>query len=245
MENMEKLWIRGGFPDAYLASDLDGAHDWIAAFIKTFLERDLGMLGFRLSPHHMRRVWTMLAHYHGTTVNYSSLSRALEVTDPTVRHWIDVLEDTYMLRSVRPWSGNTAKRLVKSPKIYLRDSGIVHNLLGIEDKEKLLSHPVVGASWEGFVIEQIAAAAPERSNCSFYRSSGGNEIDLIVETPKKGTLAFEIKRSLSPSLTRGTYAALEDIAPEKTYVVYSGDEVFRMSQDITAIPIAGLPDVFV
>ncbi len=244
VENAERLWIRGGFPDAYLAADLDGAFDWIAAFIKTFLERDLGMLGFRLSPHSMRRVWTMLAHYHGSTVNYSSLSRALDVTDPTVRHWIDVLEDTYMLRSVRPWSGNTAKRLVKSPKIYLRDSGIVHNLLGIEDKEKLLSHPVLGASWEGFVIEQIVAASPERSNFSFYRSSNGHEVDLIVETPKKGTLAFEIKRSLSPSLSSGTYAALEDIAPNKAYVVYSGEETYRMSEDITVIPLASVLEMF-
>lgn len=244
IENTENLWIRGGFPDACLASDLERAFDWIAAFIKTFLERDLGMLGFRLSPHNMRRVWTMLAHYHGTTVNYSSLSKALEVSNPTVRHWIDVLEDTYMLRALRPWSGNTAKRLVKSPKIYLRDSGIVHNLLGIEDKEKLLSHPVLGASWEGFVIEQIAAAAPERSNFSFYRSSSGHEVDLIVETPKKGTLVFEIKRSLGPSIASGTYAALEDLAPKKAYVVYSGKETYRMSEDITAIPLAGVPDVF-
>lgn len=244
VESAERLWIGGGFPDAYLASDLDGAFDWIAAFIKTFLERDLGMLGFRLSPHNMRRVWTMLAHYHGSTVNYSSLSRALDVSDSTVRHWIDVLEDTYMLRSVRPWSGNTAKRLVKSPKIYLRDSGIVHSLLGIEDKDKLLSHPVIGASWEGFVIEQIAAVAPERSNFSFYRSSGGNEVDLIVETPKKGTIVFEIKRSLNPSLGSGSYAALEDIAPKDAYVVYSGKETFRMNEGITVIPLASVPDVF-
>jgi predicted AAA+ superfamily ATPase len=244
IEHAERLWLRGGFPDAYLASDLEGAFDWIASFIKTFLERDLGMLGFRLSPHHMRRVWTMLAHYHGSTVNYSSLSRALGVSDPTVHHWIDVLEDTYMLRCVRPWSGNTAKRLVKSPKIYLRDSGIVHNLLGVEDKEKLLSHPVLGASWEGYVMEQIIAAAPDRSNVSFYRSSNGNEVDLILETPKRGLLAFEIKRSLSPSLNRGTYAALEDISPKQAYVVYSGEETYRMSEDITVIPLASVPDVF-
>lgn len=244
LENTERLWIRGGFPDAYLASDQDGAFDWIAAFVKTFLERDLGMLGFRLSPNNMRKVWTMLAHYHGSTVNYSSLSKALEVSNPTVRHWIDVLEDTYMLRSVRPWSGNTAKRLVKSPKIYLRDSGIVHNLLGIEEKEKLLSHPVLGESWEGFVIEQIAAAAPERSDFSFYRSSNGHEIDLIVETPKKGAIAFEIKRSLNPSLSSANYAALEDIAPHEAYVIYSGNDTFRLNEDITVIPLAGVAGVF-
>ena len=244
MENISELWIRGGFPDAYLAATLDDSFDWIAAFVQTFLERDLGMLGFRLSPHNMRRVWTMLAHYHGAVVNYSALSNSLDVSNVTVKHWIDVLEDTYMLRTLRPWSGNTKKRMVKSPKIYLRDSGILHNLLGVEEMEKLLSNPILGASWEGFIIEQIAATAPDRSQFSFYRNSSGNEVDMIVETPKSGTIAFEIKRSLSPSLSNGTYSALKDISPDKAYVIYSGDDSYRLNEDVTVIPVAGIPSAF-
>lgn len=244
MENISELWIRGGFPDAYLTATLDDSFDWIAAFVQTFLERDLGMLGFRLSPHNMRRVWTMLAHYHGAVVNYSALSNSLDVSNVTVKHWIDVLEDTYMLRTLRPWSGNTKKRLVKSPKIYLRDSGILHNLLGVEEMEKLLSNPILGASWEGFIIEQIAATAPDRSQFSFYRNSSGNEVDMIVDTPKSGTIAFEIKRSLSPSLSNGTYSALKDISPDKAYVIYSGDDSYRLNEDVTVIPVAGIPSAF-
>ena len=244
LENISELWIRGGFPDAYLAPTLDDSFDWIAAFVQTFLERDLGMLGFRLSPHNMRRVWTMLAHYHGAVVNYSALSNSLDVSNVTVKHWIDVLEDTYMLRTLRPWSGNTKKRMVKSPKIYLRDSGILHNLLGVEEMEKLLSNPILGASWEGFIIEQIAATAPDRSQFSFYRNSSGNEVDMIVDTPKSGTIAFEIKRSLSPSLSNGTYSALKDISPDKAYVIYSGDDSYRLNEDVTVIPVAGIPSAF-
>ena len=186
----------------------------------------------------------MLAHYHGAVVNYSALSNSLDVSNVTVKHWIDVLEDTYMLRTLRPWSGNTKKRMVKSPKIYLRDSGILHNLLGVEEMEKLLSNPILGASWEGFIIEQIAATAPDRSQFSFYRNSSGNEVDMIVETPKFGTIAFEIKRSLSPSLSNGTYSALKDISPDKAYVIYSGDDSYRLNEDVTVIPVAGIPGAF-
>jgi len=211
---------------------------------KTFLERDLGMLGFRLSPTLMRRVWTMLAHNHGTTPNYSALGNALDVSHNTIRHWIGALADTYMLRILQPWASNAGKRLVKSPKIYLRDSGILHHLLRIFSKDELLSNPVLGASWEGFVIEQIASAAPENTEMFFYRTATGNEIDLLVQVPKKGLRAVEIKRSLAPTLGKGFYLALETVASRKAFVVYSGKERYRISQDVTAIPLHELLSVF-
>lgn len=243
-KKMDMLWLRGGFPDAFLSGSNDAAFDWIAHFIKTFLERDLNMMGFRLSPTNMRRLWTMIAHYHSSTINYSSLGKSLEVTNKTIKHWIDVLSDTFMLRQIQPWSGNASKRLVKSPKIYLRDSGILHSLLRIESKESLLSNPILGASWEGFVIEQIIAHSPSRSNYSFYRTQTGDEIDLLVETPTKGTIAFEIKRSDSPKLEKGFYSALETIAPHKAYVVYAGNETYRLNENVVALPLSELGKVF-
>lgn len=243
-KNTDKLWIRGGFPDSFLASDDNQSFSWLDSFISTFLERDLNMLGFRLSPTQMRRVWTMTAHYHGSSINYSSLGKSLEVSNKTVKYWLDVLSDTYMLRQLQPWSGNVAKRLVKSPKVYLRDTGILHSLLKIETKESLCSHPILGASWEGFAIEQITSIAPERSEFSYYRTSSGNEIDLIVDSPKMGRTAFEIKRSSVPSLEKGFYNALDAIKPQRAFVVYSGDEQYRINGNVTALPLSNVTEVF-
>ena len=243
-KNIDKLWIRGGFPDSYLASNDNLSFKWLSSFVKTFLERDLGMLGFRSSPAKMRQVWTMIAHCHSSVVNYSTLSNALDVTDKTVKHWINVLSDTYMLRVLKPWSGNVGKRLVKSPKIYLTDSGILHLLLGIETKDSLITNPILGASWEGFVLEQIFAAAPERSDFSFYRSSNGDEIDLIVSTPNGKIFAFEIKRSLNPVAAKGFYNALAVVKPTFAYVVYSGNEKYSINKNLTALPISKIPEIF-
>ncbi len=243
-EKLDNLWIKGGFPSAFMLKNSDKSFDWIESFVKTFLERDLNVLGFNLSPTNMRKVWMMTAHYHSSTVNYSNIAKSLEVTHKTIKRWIDILSDTYMLRQLQPWEGNVAKRLIKSPKIYLRDSGILHYLLGIESKDKLLSNPMLGASWEGFVVEQIAAVIPERSNMYFYRTVTGDEIDLIVDSPKYGKIAFEIKRSLIPSLGKGFYNALEVIKPNNAYVIYSGKEKYRLNQDITAIPLQKVREIF-
>ena len=243
-KKMNSLWIRGGFPDSFLAKNTERSFDWLASFVSTFLERDLNMMGFRLSPTQMRRVWTMTAHYHGSNVNYSSLAKSLEVSSHTIKYWLDVLTDTYMLRQLQPWSGNVAKRLVKSPKIYLRDSGVLHSLLRIESKEMLTSNPILGASWEGFVIEQIASVVPARSNLCYYRTSTGDEIDLIVDTPKNGKIAFEIKRSAVPALEKGFYNALDTVKPDTAYVVYSGDKQYRINEKVTALPLSMLNTIW-
>ena len=240
----DKLWLRGGFPDAFLARNNDVAFGWHTTFIKTFLERDLNMLGFRMSPHKMRQVWTMIAHCHSSTVNYSTLANSLDVTDKTVKAWVNALCDTYMVRTLEPYLANVGKRLVKSPKVYLTDSGILHSLLGIENKDALLSNPILGASWEGFVINQIINVAPARSKFFFYRTSTGDEIDLIVSAPNNKTYAFEVKHSLNPSVKKGFYNALETLSLTKAYVVYSGNESFQMNTDTTAIALSDLKSVF-
>ncbi len=239
-KKIDSLWVRGGFPDSFLAKNTEQSFDWLSSFVGTFLERDLNMMGFRLSPTQMRRVWTMTAHYHGSNVNYSSLAKSLEVSSHTIKYWLDVLTDTYMLRQIQPWFGNVAKRLVKSPKIYLRDSGILHSLLRIESKETLVSNPILGASWEGFVIEQIASCMSARSNLCYYRTSSGDEIDLIVDSPKSGKIAFEIKRSSVPVLEKGFYNALDVVKPDSAYVIYSGDKQYRINERVTALPLSNL-----
>lgn len=244
LENADKLWLRGGFPDSFLATDDEQSFSWLDSFVSTFLERDLNILGFRLSPTQMRRVWTMTAHYHGSTINYSSLGKSLEASNKTVKYWLDVLSDTYMLRQLQPWAGNTSKRLVKSPKVYLRDTGILHSLLKIETKDSLLSHPILGASWEGFAIEQIISAAPARSEFSYYRTATGEEIDLIVDSPKAGRIAFEIKRSSVPALGKGFYNALDTIKAQRAFVIYSGDEQYRINDTVSALPLKMAAEAF-
>ncbi len=243
-KKLDSLWIRCGFPDSFLAQKNEQSFRWLDSFVSAFLERDLNMLGFRLSSTQMRKVWTMTAHYHGSTINYSSLGKSLEVSNKTVKYWLDVLCDTYMLRQLQPWSGNTAKRLVKSPKVYLRDTGILHSLLRIESKEQLLSHPILGNSWESFVIEQICSIAPERSDFSYYRTSSGDEIDLIVDSPRIGKIAFEIKRASTPILEKGFYNALDVIKPQKAFVVYSGEDSYRINKTVSALPTSKIHTTF-
>ena len=239
-KEVDRLWLRGGFPDSYSQKNTPQSFDWMDSFIRTFLERDLNQLGFRIPSQTMRRFWIMLAHHQACLLNSSSLAQSLEVTDKTIKHWTDVLVDTFMIRRLMAWSGNQSKRLVKSPKIYIRDSGLLHSLLKIETKESLLSHPVLGASWEGFVIEQIAQGAPERSELFFYRTSTGEEIDLIVQLPNQKKWVFEIKRSSIPTLSRGFYNALEDISPDKAFVIHAGKDHYRINSSIEALPISQL-----
>lgn len=238
-------WLRGGFPRAFLAEDDDSCMAWLETFIQTFLERDLGQLNYRLSSVQMRRFWTMLAHCQGQLFNASRLASSLAVSSPTTRRWLDVLLDTYMIRELQPWFSNTGKRLVKSSKVYLRDSGVVHRLLGIESIEELLSHPVCGASWEGYVIEQISGIMPHRTEMYHYRSKNGAEIDLLLKVPGQAKLvAVEIKRSSAPKLERGFWNAFQDLDCGIGYVVYPGEDIWPVGQGVETLPVTQLERIF-
>jgi len=230
-----RLWLRGGFPRSYLAPDLDISFEWRQDFIRTFLERDIGMLGFRMPPARLGRFWKMCAHSHGSLLNASKLADSLGVSSHTVRSYIDLLSHTFMLRVLLPDTPNLKKRLVKSPKIYIRDSGILHALLDIRTHDDLLSHPIRGASFEGFAMENILALA-KNYEPSFYRTSAGAEIDLILRRGRR-ILAFELKSSSVPSVSKGFWNALEDIAPDEAYVVAPVKESYPIKGDVMVSPL--------
>jgi len=233
-----KLWVRGGFPDSYLARREPDSVAFRRNFIRTYLERDVPQFGPRIPAETLERLWTMLAHSQGTMLNASRLASALSVTAPTVTSYIDLLVDLLLVRRLPPFHANTGKRLVKSPKVYVRDSGLVHTLLGIEDYHQLAGHPVVGSSWEGFVIENILAVAPERTKANFYRTAVGAEIDLVLELPgEQGLWAIEIKRGLTSSPSRGFYHAREDIQPARSFVVYAGEDRYPITKEVEAIGV--------
>ena len=236
----DKLWIRGGFPDSFLAADDGRSLAWRQNFIRTYLERDVPQLGPRIPAETLRRFWTMLAHTQGGLLNAASLARGLAVDGKTIARYLDLMVDLLLVRRLTPWHRNIGKRLVKSPRIYVRDSGVVHALLGLGSKEDVLGHPVAGLTWEGFVIENIINTAPESTVASFYRASGGAEIDLIVTLPGRRPWVIEIKRSLEPKLTKGFYHACADVKPEAKYVVYPGAEQFSLSNDVSAINVVDL-----
>jgi predicted AAA+ superfamily ATPase len=236
----DKLWIRGGFPDSFLAADDGRSLAWRQNFIRTYLERDVPQLGPRIPAETLRRFWMMLAHTQGGLLNAASLARGLAVDGKTIARYLDLMVDLLLVRRLTPWYRNIGKRLVKSPRIYVRDSGVVHALLGLGSKEDVLGHPVVGLTWEGFVIENIINTAPESTVASFYRASGGAEIDLIVTLPGRRPWAIEIKRSLEPKLTKGFHHACADVRPEAKYVVYPGAEQFALSNDVSAINVVDL-----
>lgn len=236
----DKLWIRGGFPDSFLAADDGRSLAWRQNFIRTYLERDVPQLGPRIPAETLRRFWTMLAHTQGGLLNAASLARGLAVDGKTIARYLDLMVDLLLVRRLTPWHRNIGKRLVKSPRIYVRDSGVVHALLGLGSKEDVLGHPVAGLTWEGFVIENIINSAPESTVASFYRASGGAEIDLIVTLPGRRPWVIEIKRSLEPKLTKGFYHACADVKPEAKYVVYPGAEQFSLSNDVSAINVVDL-----
>ncbi|MGD0616703.1 MAG: ATP-binding protein [Bryobacteraceae bacterium] len=219
-----ELWIRGGFPESFLADDESRSLTWRQDFIRTYLERDIPQLGPRIPATTLHRFWTMLAHVQGGLFNAAQLARGLAVDGKTVVRYLDLLVDLMLVRRLQPFQANVGKRLVKAPKVYVRDSGIVHALLSIGDYEALLGHPVSGTSWEGFVIENLIAAAPLRTEPLFYRTAAGAEVDLLLEIPKHGLWAIEIKRGLSARPEKGFFIACEDLKPARRFVVNSGTE---------------------
>jgi predicted AAA+ superfamily ATPase len=231
-----KLWLRGGFPDSYLARSDRISMTWRRDFIKTYLQRDIPQFGPRIAEETLRRFWTMLAHLHGGLLNAANLSRSLGVDNKTVANYLDLMVDLLLIRRLEPWHANTKKRLVKSPKIYVRDSGLMHALLQIETRDELLGHPKLGDSWEGFVIESILAAAPDEAESRFYRSSAGAEIDLIL-TFRDQRWAVEIKHTSAPKVSKGFYIACEDINPTEKFVIHAGSESFPIGEGIQAIPL--------
>lgn len=238
--HQDRLWLRGGFPDSLTAKSDAASLRWRSNFIQTYLERDVPQLGPRIAAETLRRFWTMLAHHQGGLLNVAQLARNLGVDAKTAHSYIDLLCDLLLVRRLQPWHTNIGKRLVKSPKVYVRDSGLVHALLSLGDLNTLLSHPVIGASWEGFVIENLMACAPRGTQAFFYRTSGGAEIDLLLHLPGGDLWAIEIKRSLSPKLERGFHAACEDLNPRQRWVVYPGQESFVLKEGIEAVALAQL-----
>ncbi|MBX2895985.1 MAG: ATP-binding protein [Cyclobacteriaceae bacterium] len=237
--NADKLWLRGGFPDSYLAATEDESWQWRTNFISTYVERDIPNMGPRISPQHMKRFWAMLAHYHGQQTNFSKLGHSLEVSHTTIKSYLDTLTAFYMVRQIQPWFGNSKKRLVKSPKIYIRDSGILHKLLNISTFESLIGNPASGASWEGFVIENIISQLSDKWRYSYYRSTSQSEIDLVLEGPNKEVWAVEVKRGLAPTVNKGFHTASEDISATTKFVVYPGYDRYPISKDTEVI---GLTD---
>ncbi|HXR59999.1 MAG TPA: ATP-binding protein [Solirubrobacterales bacterium] len=239
-ERSDQLWIRGGFPPSFLAPDDEASLRWRTDFIRTYLERDIPQLGPRVPAETLRRLWSMLAHSQGSLLNAAHLARALGVSGATVSHYIDLMVDLLLVRRLQPRLVNVGKRLVRSPKVYLRDSGLVHALLGLVDKEAVLGHPVAGPSWEGLVIENAIGAAAGRAEPSFYRTGGGAELDLVLSWRDGREWAIEIKRSAAPKLEKGMRSALEDLQPERSFVAYPGDERYRLGPVTEAIGLAEL-----
>jgi predicted AAA+ superfamily ATPase len=238
---LDGLWLRGGFPESLLAPSDAASLRWRSDFIRTYLERDVPQLGPRIPAETLRRLWTMLAHQQGGLLNAAALARALAVDGKTIAAYIDLLVDLLLVRRLTPWHGNVRKRLVKSPKVYVRDSGLVHALLNIADREALLAHPVAGASWEGLVIESLIAAAPAGTEPHFYRTAAGAEIDLLLRLPGRAQpWAIEIKRSRAPKLERGFHAACETVLPERQFVVYGGEERYPLAPGVESVPLPAL-----
>jgi len=234
---MKKLWLRGGYPDSFLARSQQESYAWRQAFISTFLERDIWQLGFRVSATRMRRFWEMLAHVHGQVWNASALARNFDVSAPTVRHHLDLLTDALLVRQLQPLHANLKKRLVKSPKIYLRDTGLLHALLRLADFEDLQGHPILGASFEGFALEHLIQAAPAHTDIAFYRTHTGDEIDLVLTLRGGKRLAVEIKYTAAPALPKHFKQAMADIGAAKGYLVTAGQEEFPLAADVRAMPL--------
>ena len=232
------LWVRGGFPDSFLAASDENSFRWRTAFIQTYLERDVPVLGPRIPAETLRRYWQMLAHNQGQMLNAAQLASGLGVSGHTVARYLDIMVDLLLVRRLQPWATNAKKRLVRTPKVYVRDSGLLHALLDIRDMETLMGHPVVGASWEGMLIENILDALPATARSTFYRSAAGAEIDLVVEFNAKDRWAIEIKRSISnPAPQKGFYIGCEDIRATRQIVLYPGDERFNLDAKTEVMPL--------
>jgi predicted AAA+ superfamily ATPase len=240
IEKINPLWLRGGFPESLLAASDADSLGWRRDFIRTYLERDIPQLGPRIPAETLDRFWTMLAHNQGSVLNAAHLARNLDVSGTTIGRYLDLMTDLLLVRRLKPWTFNIGKRLVRSPKIYVRDSGITHALLNISSYNDLLGHPVVGGSWEGFVIENIMSVAPSHVQPYYYSTPGGAEIDLILEFSPTEKWAIEIKRSSSPAVSKGFYSGCEDIKPQKRFVIYSGKDRFSLGDGLTAISLLEL-----
>jgi predicted AAA+ superfamily ATPase len=238
----QTLWLRGGFPESYLAPSDALAMRWLEDLIRTYLERDVPQMGFRAPAARLRRLWTMLAHLQGEPINVSKLGANLELDAKTVRYYIEILVDLLLVRRLEPWHANVKKRLVKSPRFYLRDSGILHRLLSINDYDALLSHPVLGKSWEGFVIENIHAMLPHGAQTFFYRTTAGAEIDLVIQMPNADVWAIEIKHGVAPKLGKHFNETARDIGATHKFVVYGGDDEFGIGDGVTVISLRRMLD---
>ena len=235
---MNALWVRGGFPLSWLASDDAASLTWREVFISTYLEKDIPALGPRIPATTLRRLWTMLAHNQGELLDQSRLASALAISGQTVVRYIDLLCDLMLVRRLPAWSGNVGKRLIRAPKVYVRDSGLVHALLGLEHLDAVLSHPVAGASWEGLVIEQLINAAPH-ANASFYRTSNGAEVDLVLELRNGQTWVIEVKRSTAPAVSRGFYVAATDLGAARKLLVAPVELSYSLKEGIEVMnPLA-------
>ena len=236
-DKKHKLWLRGGFPESLLAASDADSIKWRRNFIRTYLERDIPQLGPRIPAETLERFWMMLAHNQGTILNAAQIARNLGVTGVTVGRYLDLMVDLLLVRRLKPWTSNVGKRLVRSPKVYIRDNGITHALLNIADYNSLLGHPVVGGSWEGFVIENILSVIPSHVQAFYYRTSGGAEVDLVLEISGREKWAIEIKRGSAPSLSKGFHFACADIKAKRRYIVYSGGDTFAFGEGVTAISL--------
>lgn len=239
-EDIQTLWVRGGFPGSYTAPQDDASWLWRDAFVRHFLHTDLPALGINVEPELMRRFWRMVAHLHGQLFNASSIAASLGVSSPTVTRYLDHLVQSLMLRRLEPYHANLGKRLVKSPKIYVRDSGLLHYLLGMRNVHDLMGHPNTGASWEGFCIEQICNHLPTGASVSFYRTAAGAELDVVVETGRE-TTGFEIKFSSAPKVSKGFWQACEDIGVHKAYVMAPVQEGWAMAKDVQVVSPLDIP----
>lgn len=234
VESLETRWFRGGLPEAFLATDGDVAGRWLDDYITTFLQRDLANLGFAMPAATMRRFWSMLAHYHGQTWNGAELARSIDVSQPTVRRYVDALTDALVVRQLQPWHANISKRQVKSPKVFLRDTGLLHRLLGIRSRLDLERHPKIGVSWEGMVIEHLATR-PDVVNPSFWSTHTGAEVDLRLELGTR-VIGAEVKRTDTPRTTKSMHSAIESLRLDHLFVVHGGQHRFPLADDITAVP---------
>ncbi len=239
-DNLSKLWNRGGFPESFLGFNDADSFDWRQNFIRTYLERDIPQLGPRIPAETLRRFWTMLAHNQGQTFNAAVFARGLDVKGVTTSRYLDLMVDLLLVRRLQPWTSNLGRRLVKAPKTYVRDSGICHALLGIEKLNDLLGHPVVGGSWEGFVIENIVNVLPRHAAFGYYRTSGGAEVDLVIDFGAGELWVVEIKRSSAPAISKGFHSACDDLKPTRKFIVHAGRDCFPLAKDIEATTITGL-----
>jgi hypothetical protein len=238
--DVDRLWVRGGFPESLLAPDDRTSLAWRRAFVRSYLERDVPMFAPRLPAETVGRLWSMVAHAQGTPLNQSRLAAGLAVSTPAVSRYVDLLVDLLLLRRLRPWSGNVGKRLVRTPKTYIRDSGVLHALLDLETWDDVLGHPVAGPSWEGFVIDNLIAAAGDRRTPYYFRTEGGSEVDLVFERGGRVEMMIEIKRSTAPDLSKGFRLARAALRPAEAFLVHGGSESWPIADGITALSLRDL-----